>query len=275
VNIHKAILYGEDLLRKNGVEPARWNAERLLILALRQERIKIYSDLIRELTVGEMQAYEGLLKKRAEHYPLAYLEGTQEFFGRQFYVNESVLIPRPETEEIIHAVLELSLPPSSRILDVGAGSGNVCVTLALEVPNSFVVALELHEPALEILRKNAQGHIEIVRGDFVHSPFHAESFDVIASNPPYVEADSFHDLPAETRWEPQRALAAESLEQMYISLLAQAARLLKPRGNLVFEIGYGQSQRIQAVSDAERQFKLIQIRRDHQAIPRVFVLQKL
>src|SRR3989304_1435733 len=157
MTIHQAILYGEDLLSESGVEQPRWNAERLLILALKQPRSKIYAELNRELNSSEFQAFQELLKKRAEHYPLAYIEGTQDFFGRSFFVNEDVLIPRPETEEIVQVVLSVPLPEKPSILDLGSGSGNIAVTLALEIPGSSVVALEISKPALEVLRKNSKG----------------------------------------------------------------------------------------------------------------------
>src|SRR5438874_12342753 len=115
--LHQAILYGEQLLRENGVDQPRWNAERILLLALRQPRSRIYAELKRELQEPEIDGYRDLINRRAEHFPLAYLEGRQEFFGRDFVVNDSVLIPRPETEEIIHAALALHLTAGALILD--------------------------------------------------------------------------------------------------------------------------------------------------------------
>jgi len=273
--LQKALLFGEELLRSNGISEPRWNAEKILLLAVKQERSKIYSELNRELTGLELHTFETLLRKRADHFPLAYLEGTQEFYGRQFLVDPGVLIPRPETEEVVRAVLELGVPESVRILDLGSGSGCIAVTLALELPQATVYAIDISIDALRILRQNASGTVKMVHGDLFAIPFLAELFDVVVANPPYVEISSFHELPAETKWEPYIALASGSLEETYRGLIRQSMRVLKPEGILVFEIGYGQADRIRRIVAAEKRIRLIQVRNDQQSIPRVFVLQKL
>lgn len=271
MTIHQAILYGERSLREAGVDQPRWNAEQLLLLALQQPRSKVYTELSRPLTDSETEAYHRFLTRRSEHYPLAYLEGKQEFFGRDFVVNETVLIPRPETEEVIHAVLGLDLPSFPRILDLGAGSGNIAVTLAIQLPHATVFALERSPAAFDTLRANSGERIILIRGDFYHSPFADQKFDAITSNPPYVE--SMQELPAETRWEPALALMAGDLEEVYSALLKQALRLLKPMGYLVFEIGFGQESRIAALCETFA-FTLVEVRNDHRSIPRTFVLRK-
>ena len=165
MTIHQTILHGEQILQQAGIDQPKWNSERLLLLALHQTRSKLYSELNRELTESEFSKFSDLLKKRAEHYPLAYLEGTQEFFGHEFFVNESVLIPRPETEEIIRAVLARTGRPP-KILDLGSGSGAIPITLSREIPGSRNFALEISEPAISVLKQNSKGSVAIVRGDF-------------------------------------------------------------------------------------------------------------
>lgn len=274
MNLHQALLYAEDLLSKNGIEQPRWDAERLLIHALKQDRAHLYANLSRELTPEEFQSFDDYIRKRAEHYPLAYMEGVQEFFGRTFSVDENVLIPRPETEEIIHAVLALPLPARPRILDLGAGSGNVTVTLSLEIPDAHAFALEFSPGAIEVLQRNSDGKVKIVRGNFDFPPFHSDAFHVITTNPPYVEASTWDSLPRETQWEPRAALITMDLEKTYAALIDVSTRLLKPNGYLVFEIGFGQSDRIRAVCERQSALRLLQIRKDQLGIPRTFVLQK-
>jgi release factor glutamine methyltransferase len=275
MTIHQAILYGEDLLRSRGVDQPRWNAERLLLLTLKQDRANIYSDLSRPLRPEDEQSYRRYLSKRAEHYPLAYLEGSQEFYGRNFRVNEHVLIPRPETQEIIRAILNLPLPEKPRLLDLGAGSGNIAATLALQLIGAEVFALELSDRALEVLTWNAVPNgVKVVCGNFVAPPFVQKSFDVVASNPPYVEETDWNNLPAETRWEPRIALLTDDLEQTYANLLKSSWNLLKAKGFFVFEIGFGQSERLRKlVSDLE-DWTIIEIRKDERGSPRTFVLRK-
>ncbi len=274
MNIHQALAYGEAMLHEYGIRDPRWNTERLLRLALRIDRARFFSDLHAELSAEQESSYRALLSRRAVHYPLAYLEGVQEFYGREFVVNESVLIPRPETEEIVGAVLDLPLQAYPLILDVGAGSGAIAVTLSHEIPGSRIAALEISSFALILLKQNAQGRVNLVRGDFHRLPFRDGIFDVVVSNPPYVEFSEYDQLPAETRWEPRDALVAADIKEVYEALLKSSLRVLKSGGFLVFEIGYGQSEQMKSLCQAYPAFTVPEIRRDHQGIPRTFALKK-
>jgi release factor glutamine methyltransferase len=226
-----------------------------------------------ELTPEQEHLYRSLLSRRAVHFPLAYLEGSQEFFGRNFVVDETVLIPRPETEEIVRAVMTLSLS-QPLILDIGAGSGAIGATLSQEIPGAKIIAVEKSLLAMSVLKQNSQQKIDIVRGDLYHLPFQNSVFDVIVSNPPYVELSEYDQLPRETRWEPREALLTTNLAETYGSLLKSSVRILKDEGFLIFEIGYGQSERLQTLVNKHPYFGLKEIRNDHQKIPRTFVLQK-
>lgn len=274
MTLHNAIRHGEDLLRANGIDDPRWNAERLLLLALRISRAQAYTDLRRELSSDEWMEYLRLLARRAQHEPLAYIEEVQEFCGHDFHVNNSVLIPRPETEEIIRAALELSLPPAPRILDLGAGSGNIAVTLGLEIPTARVVALEMSAAAIPVLQRNAAGRISIVRGNLESPPFHPASFDLIVSNPPYVEEKDYASLPVETKHEPLMALVPQSVRAMYASLLRNATVYLKAGGHLIFEIGLGQEKLIEQLMLEQTHMSLSGSRSDFRRILRTFILRK-
>jgi release factor glutamine methyltransferase len=270
--IHQAILYGENLLQESGIDQPKWNSERLLLFALHQTRSEIYSNLKQELSESEFSQFSALVKKRAKHYPLAYLEGTQEFCGEDFFVNESVLIPRPETEELIRAVLALPLK-APRILDLGSGSGIIPITLAREIPDSHTLALELSASAISVLKRNGSGMV--VRANFSSLCFLPDTFDVVTANLPYVEADDYANLPAETRWEPRLALLTQSLEETYHRAIREGLRVLKPDGYMVMEFGYGQADRLKRVCEREESLKLLEIRMDQRGIPRVLVLQKI
>ncbi len=274
MNIRKALTFGAAMLHDYGIHDSHWNAERLLQFALSLERAQLFAELSTELAPEQEHLYRSLLSRRAVHYPLAYLEGVQEFCGREFGVNETVLIPRPETEEIIRAVQNLTLSRPV-ILDVGAGSGAIAVTLSYEIKGARIIALEKSIFAMPLLKQNSQGRIDMIRGDLYHLPFRNSVFDVVVSNPPYVELSEYEQLPRETRWEPREALITSNLEQTYETLLLSAERILKSAGFLIFEIGYGQSERIKALVRRVQSFNLIEIRADHQEIPRTFVLQKI
>ncbi|MCI0615136.1 peptide chain release factor N(5)-glutamine methyltransferase, partial [bacterium] len=212
MNIRKVLTSGAAMLHDYGIRDPHWNAERLLQLSLGLDRAHLFSELSAEITPEQEQLYRSLLSRRAVHYPLAYLEGVQEFYGREFAVNETVLIPRPETEEIVRAVLSLSLSPRPLILDVGAGSGAIAVTLSQEISGARVIAVEISIFAMTVLKQNAQDRVELVRSDFYHVPFQDSIFDVVVSNPPYVELSEYEQLPRETRWEPREALLTSDLK---------------------------------------------------------------
>src|SRR5262245_24681556 len=187
MNIRKALAVGAAILHDYEIRDSHRNAERILQLILGFDRAKLFSEFSTELTPQQEQLYRSILSRRAVHYPLAYLEGVQEFFGRDFVVNETVLIPRPETEEIVRAVLNLSISTQPVILDIGAGSGAIAVTLLHEIKGARIMALEKSIFALPVLKQNSQQRIDIVRGDLLDLPFQDSVFDVVVANPPYVE----------------------------------------------------------------------------------------
>ena len=262
------------MLQSSGLDQPRWNSERLLMHALGFPRSKLYSNLQYELSEEELAAFEDLLRKRSKHYPLAYIEGIQEFCGREFVVDESVLIPRPETEEIIKAVLALSLPKSPLILDLGSGSGVIAITLALSIPDSFAVALEMSEAAIHVIRRNQIENVSIIRGDFRKLCFRRSKFNLIAANLPYIEQHEYEALPTETLWEPKEALLVESLENLYSDVIKQSLPALAPGGYLVMEIGAGQHTRLSKVASQVPGLELLKILEDKRGIPRVLLMRK-
>ncbi|HET6267079.1 MAG TPA: peptide chain release factor N(5)-glutamine methyltransferase [Acidobacteriota bacterium] len=275
MTILQAIQQGERLLQDHGIQEARWNAEQVVIIVLSTSRTRIYSEPGIELSEVQLQSLEEGFLRRANHYPLAYLEGKQEFLGHDFVVNENVLIPRPETQEIVRGALAVPLPPNPRVLDIGTGSGILAITLSRLIETSEMFVMEISTEALAVFRFNSQRSIPAVQGDLFQCPFLSESFDLIVSNPPYVEERELRELPPETLWEPRVALVASSLERVYRSLLQQAGRILKPGGFLIFEIGFGQRERIEALCAQHSQFQILDIRVDDAGIPRTFVLIRI
>lgn len=218
-------------------------------------------------------------RRRATHEPVAYITGEREFYGRPFQVTPAVLIPRPETEELIEAALGVSGAPGAQgasgayVIDVGTGSGCVAITLALEMPDARIVATDVSETALVVARENARALGAPV--EFLHAPFWPESlgpFDLIVSNPPYVpESDRTLLMPDVRDFEPAQALFAgpEGLD-VIAELIPRAAKSLAPGGRLIFEIGAGQSDRVGALVDSAG-LELIGIQPDLQGIPRTVI----
>lgn len=236
MNIRTALRQGQQLLEDARVEAPRLTAEVLLMHAIGCDRAWLYAHSEDELRELWWIHYGRYLHQRLNGTPTQYITGRQEFYGRDFRVTPDVLIPRPETEHVIEAAL-----PHARgtVLDIGTGSGAIAVTLALESP-ARVVAADLSFAALGIARQNAErlgAKVEWVCSD-LGAAFAGRSFDLVVSNPPYVPAGE--SLPREVReHEPPLALfAGEDGLEIYRRLIPQAARLLKPGGWLVLELGY-------------------------------------
>ena len=224
-------------------------------------------------------AFDALVARRVRREPMAYIRGTQEFYGREFLVGPGVLIPRPESELIIDEAKAAALGRRTpRLADIGTGSGCLAVTLALELPSSTVIATDISADALTIARGNAAAHEVAGRVTFVATPYLtgiAGGFDVIVANPPYVRALDAASLAPEVRdHEPHVALFGGDDGLRDIRAVAQAATTaLKPGGVLVVEIGIGQAKAVTATLIAVGLGGDLAIRNDLQGIPRVAVAQ--
>jgi release factor glutamine methyltransferase len=223
--------------------------------------------------------YDASIARRAAREPLAYVTGRREFWGRTFEVTPAVLIPRPETETIVEAALELQ--PDQRaalqIADVGTGSGCLAVTLAAERPNASTTATDLSAEALAVARRNAAKHAVAERIEFITADLLAgveRTFDVIVANPPYVPDRDRHTLQPEVRdHEPPAALFAPADGLGVIArLLEQAPARLKPAGRLIFEFGYGQAGAVRSAIAATPELELVEMRADLQRIPRIAIV---
>jgi len=193
--------------------------------------------------------------RRAAREPLAYIVGTRAFYGLDFLVSPAVLIPRPETEFVVDAVLEHVADRSdARIVDVGTGSGAIAVAVAVRKPNVLLWATDISFQALEIARRNVSRHavdtrVRLIHGDLLGSTEGNAPFDVIASNPPYIAPEVIATLEPEVRdWEPVVALGVHSdTLHFYRRLAAEAPPLLRSGGLLVVEVGSGQADDVAAL----------------------------
>src|ERR1019366_7715030 len=285
------------------------NAEVLLMFVLGAERAYLYAHSERELTPQEAARYEEVLAQRATGMPSQYITGHQEFWGLDFVVSPAVLIPRPETEHLVEAVLELARGVQRpKLVDVGTGSGCVALALAHELPNAEVYAVDLSADALEIARANAarlqldkrvrvlqcnvlepvlagpsavipDRHAVIPSEDFSPSRGTCFSefrdFDFVVSNPPYAafsEADKVQKSVQE--FEPTMAVFAGSHGTDVIGpLIEQAHRTLKPGGWLALEIGYSMRDEVVSLL-SPTMWEDVRVVPDLQGIPRVVAAKK-
>jgi release factor glutamine methyltransferase len=238
MDLRTALLQGQLLLERAGILAPRLTAEVLLAHAVSHDRVWLYAHSDEELKELWWIHYGRYLHERLKGKPTQYITGTQEFYGRDFDVTPDVLIPRPETEHLIEAVLARAAGVS-RILDIGTGSGAIAITLALE-SEAHVVATDVSPAALRVAAANArrlQARIELVACDLASAL--AGPFDLIATNPPYVPSAGKAGLQPEVRdFEPEIALyGGPDGTDVYRRLIPQARSLLKPKGWLVMELG--------------------------------------
>ena len=227
----------------------------------------------------ETRHYRELLSRRERGEPAAYLLGRKEFFGRDFAVDERVLIPRPETEAVVEIALGLAWPEETRALDVGTGSGAIALTLAAERPRWRLVATDLSLDALACARRNRsrldlEERVALVRAD-VAAAFDPLAFDLVVSNPPYVDpAEPELVAPDVRTYEPHLALFAEDGGLAVVARLVALARSLREGAFLVSEFGFGQRDRVLALAAAAPELEVVEVRDDAAGIPRVVVFNR-
>jgi release factor glutamine methyltransferase len=281
VALRQWIQQGEMRL-KAGPHPDRAgrDAELLMLHVLGKDKAWLMAHPHEILTAEDAVRYYALVDRRLDGEPIQYIMGETEFYGLPFQVNRDVLIPRPETEHLVEKVIELaggfhrSLIPQPRIVDVGAGSGAIAVTLTAKLAYAEITAIDISAAALAVARRNAKsngvaGKIRFLQGDLL-APVAEERFEIVVSNPPYVPQGDRDGLAVEVRdFEPGLALfAGDTGLDIYRRLIPDAFALLVPGGFVALEIGFGQSGAIEELL-AKAGFEQIEFVPDLQGIPRV------
>ena len=237
-------------LKKARKEVDRLDAELILAYVLRVSRTFLHAHPDYEINEEEQNQADSYLKRRAKHEPFAYITGRKEFYGRIFKVTRDTLIPRPETEALIDVIKRIK---PHKILDVGTGSGCIATTLALELPESEVDAVDISENAVIVARLNAQhlgANVNFYKSDLLEN---TGKYDLIVANLPYVDRD-WDWLSPELAYEPETALYANDGGLALIkTLIEQLDGHLEPGGHLVLEADLSQHQKI---SDFARDFHL-------------------
>lgn len=262
VTVSTALEDAARVLDAAGVETPRWEAQLLLAWTLKVRREDLARDPARTLTAREQLVFDKAVSLRALRRPLPYITGEAWFYGRAFKINRAVLIPRPDTEDLVRAALKAVKDiPTPRLADIGTGSGCLAVTLALEHPDAHLWATDLSLDALKTARKNVVRYslterITLLPGDLLGPLPPDLRLDAVVSNPPYITEAEVPQLQAEVRdYEPTLALSgngdAAGLDgtALHRRLITESPAVLNPGGWLLLEVGQGQAE---AVADAAR-----------------------
>ncbi|MFW6409405.1 MAG: peptide chain release factor N(5)-glutamine methyltransferase [Halanaerobiales bacterium] len=256
MNIKEVLQKTEDYLSKHGVTNARLDAEVLLADLLGMDRIKLYINFDYPLTAKELTTYRKRIKKRAQRLPVAYITGHKEFMSLDLEIEEGVLIPRPETEELVENIISYCKErdiTDPNIVDVGTGSGAIMVSLGYYLEGARIAGIDISPRAVKVARSNIKKHelddrLKVIKGDLLQPLIKRDkkNVDIVISNPPYIDNKGMEDLPPEVKTEPVKALAGgDDGCRVYERLIPQAARVLRPGGLLALEIGQAQVGRLE------------------------------
>ena len=274
VNISEALQKATEKLIKNNINEPRREANSLLSFALGKDKTFLIAHSEYQLSESESENFRKLLERRANREPLQYIRGTQEFFGLDFIVTPDVLIPRPETELLVEAAIEiLETKKNARFCEIGTGSGCISVSILREVKSAYATGADISEKALEITKLNAERNsvfekLKLIKSDVFES-IENEKFDLIVSNPPYISIEDFQNLQSEVKnFEPQNALTDNKNGLSIIEkIISDAPKFLKSDCYLLMEIGYDQSAQVEKMFDLQT-WQSVEFLRDLQGIRR-------
>jgi release factor glutamine methyltransferase len=237
-----------------GLDSPRLDAECLLAHALGTDRLRLYLEFDKPVGAGERGRFRELVRRRAaERVPVAQLTGVREFWSLPLEVTRDVLVPRPETETLVEAALDLARERGRTlaVLDVGTGSGALALALAKELPDARVTATDVSGDALAVAARNAARlglaeRVRFARGS-LYAPVAGERFDLVVANPPYLAEDEAGSLAPELGFEPRAALfAGPRGDEVLVALVDGAPGALAPGGGLALEIAPAQAEGIRA-----------------------------
>lgn len=245
----------EEHFRKNSIQSARLNSEMLLCSVLNTKRINLYLDFEKPLTVNELDNFREKVKRRISGEPLQYILGETEFYGLNFKVNPSVLIPRQETELLVDKAIKIltsGLNENPRILEIGTGSGCISIALASKILCT-INAIDLSEDAIRTAKENSTANnthdkITFLNKDFLTEINYFNGYDLVLSNPPYIAIDDFESLEKQVRdFEPKQALTDEGDGLSFYSKFIEAMEKTNGNVNILAEIGDGKKDKVESL----------------------------
>lgn len=280
MTIKEAIKKGTINLKIKGIEEPNLKARLLMQYVLNKSRqyILVYDN--KQLTQAQEFQYFRNIEKLIKKFPLQHITHQQEFMKMTFYVDENVLIPRPDTEILVEEVIQIAKKINAKkILDMCTGSGAIAVSLAKYIPDSRITAVDISNKALNIAKKNAKSNQVENQITFVESNLFEnlpkEKYDIIVSNPPYIKNEKIKTLDKEVQKEPKLALdgGIDGLD-FYRAIIKQDYEYLKFNGYLCFEIGYDQKEEVMELIKQEEKYKDTYSKKDLYGNDRIIITKR-
>ena len=252
MNAFEIIKFGSNLLKEKKIQSFILDSEILLSKALNKTRENILINLDQKINTKNISSYKEYLRRRSDNEPIAYILGEKEFWSKKFYVNKDTLIPRPETELLVDKILKIYQEKKISILDIGTGSGCIIISLLISLKNSNGVGVDISKNAILTAKKNAFRYKLNKRVKFQNKSFNnifSKKFDLIVSNPPYIESKDIKNLSNDIkRYEPRIALDGgnDGLD-LIKKIIYKAKVILKTNGTLALEIGNEQDRQVSKI----------------------------
>lgn len=249
MNLKEILKYGKEELIKNNIEDASIIAKELAEYIFKVTRAQMIANNDMEFSKDQTDNYINSIKKISTGIPIQYITNNQEFMNLNFYVDENVLIPQPDTETLVEEVINEYKEKKCEILDLCTGSGAIAISLAKNIYESNIVASDISMKALQIAKLNAEKNLVRKKIEFIESDMfdkiYKEDFDIIASNPPYIKTKVIEELDKQVKNEPYIALdgGADGLK-FYKIIIENAYKYIKNEGKVFLEIGYDQKNEL-------------------------------
>ena len=279
MNIEEILKKEINNLKQNNIENSTLKAKILLanILNVKKEYLLIHSE--EEIKQEDKIKYENCIKELIKGKPLQYITNKQEFMGLDFYVDENVLIPQPDTEILVEKTIEIAeKTQKNKILDMCTGSGCIAISLAKKINNTQIIAVDISNNALNVANKNAinnnvENKIKFINSDMFNNI--EEKFDIIVSNPPYIETETINKLEIEVQNEPHLALDGGIDGLKFYKIIANNAfKYLNENGYLLLEIGYNQQNSVTQLLQDIGKYKDIETVKDLGGNYRIVIARK-